>query len=98
VPVADASEPVAVRAYTVLTGGVTLLTPLLHATGPTPWSITQLAAFMIPLHDSATDCPAVTVAGLAVNDPITGVGPLTVTLQVAVVPLVTVTAYVPAAA
>jgi len=52
----------------------------------------------MPLQASATELPAVTDAGLAVNDPIATAGDLTVTLHVDVVPRVTVTPYVPATA
>jgi len=58
----------------------------------------QLVALVIPVHDSVVACPACTVVGAAVNVPIVGRVDCTVTLHVAVLPRVTVTVYVPAAA
>jgi hypothetical protein len=70
---------------------VTAVFPLAHVTVPTPWSIAQLAALVIPVHDNVVECPACTVVGVAVNVPIAGRDDCTVTLHVAVVPRVTVT-------
>lgn len=59
--------------------------PPAHETLPTPLSIEQLVALLMPLHESVEDCPLVTLVGLAVNDPIAGAAALTVTVAVAVV-------------
>jgi hypothetical protein len=53
---------------------------LLQDTAPTPLSMLQLVAFVIPLHDSVDDWPLVIVVGLAVNVPILGPAALTVTV------------------
>ena len=42
------------------------------ATPPIPWSISALVAFVTAPQLSVVDCPAVIVAGFAVNVPITG--------------------------
>ena len=85
VAVALPPAPVAVKVYVVVDPGLTFVLPLAHETFPTPLSIEQVVALVIPLHDSVDDCPAVIVVGLAVNDPIVGAAALTVTVAVAVV-------------
>ncbi|HEY7789859.1 MAG TPA: hypothetical protein VIC33_05065 [Vicinamibacterales bacterium] len=48
--------------------------PPLQVTLPTPWSIEQLVAFVMPLQESVDDCPLVTVDGDASNEPMSGMG------------------------
>src|SRR5690242_16846965 len=79
-------EPVAVSVYVVVAVGLTLLLPFAHDTAPTPLSIEQLVAFVMPLQEREDDCPLVMPAGFAVNEPMAGAaGALTVTVVVAVV-------------
>lgn len=71
---------------------------LAHETAPTPLSIAHAVALVMPVHDRVVVLPVTIVPGLAPNVPIVGFDACTVTPHVAVVPRVTVTVYVPAAA
>jgi hypothetical protein len=62
------------------------LLPPAHATVPTPLSIEQVVAFVMPLHESVEDCPLLMLVGFALNDPIAGLaGAVTVMVALAVV-------------
>jgi hypothetical protein len=52
--------------------GATLLFPSAHEMLPTPLSIEQLVAFVMPLHESVDESPLVIEAGAAPKDPIVG--------------------------
>jgi len=81
--VVEPPVPVAVRVYTLVAAGVTVL--LVPVTVPTPWSMDNEVA-PVTAHASVEDAPAAMVEGVAVNEEMTGVVPgLTVTVVVAVV-------------
>ena len=64
-------QPVAVRVYVVVVGGLTVVEPGVP-TPPTPGSIDALVALSTLPQFNVDDWPAVIVPGLAVKDAITG--------------------------
>jgi hypothetical protein len=86
VAVALPPGPLAVSVYVVVAVGLTLTVPA-HATGPTPLSIEQFEASLMPLHERTADCPLVMLDGLAPNAPMVAAGgALTVNVRPALVP------------
>ncbi len=85
--------PVAVSVYVLVDPGVTFVLLLLHDTAPTPWSMEQLVALVIPVHESVTESIDCTVLALDVNVPIVGAAADTVNVCAPLVPadVVTVT-------
>jgi hypothetical protein len=64
--------PVAVNVYVLVAPGVTFVLPGVQETVPTPLSMLHALAFAIPLHASVTQSREPIVAGVPVNDAMTG--------------------------